>query len=843
VLSANYTSISVYMKVVHFTRTVQRAIKGVTAHGGIPGLYQKALLRYRHEGFSGLKRALNKLAAPNLNQRSMNRLPPVKVDSESLLSPRVLIIGEMSIPQCKKYRVVQKKQLFEQIGIDCTILDWTHHIDCLSALSTHSLVIFYRVPALPQTMELIDEAKRLNMRTLWEVDDLIFDREVLINSKTLSKLGPDVLRPLINGAELYRKAMLACDEGIASTSGLADAMRAAGVPVVSVVENALDHQTLKTAERHRNQRTVADDWVRIVYGSGTNTHNVDFGEAADAILEILTEFPKVKFRLVGILELPAGFQRFKSRVERIEFCEYEEYLGQLSQCDISIAPLENYIFNEAKSNIKFLEASIVKVPSVCSPRCAFTSIIIDGENALLADTFADWKQALRSLVESAELRKSLAESAYKTVMDRYTPVHIAQTQLAPRLKTPVAKRPTKKILSVNIYYSPDSFGGATIVAEQVNSLLHQMDGFEVFVFTAMRSGVTPDYSMRRYSTAGMSVFAVSLPDNLDARSQFDNPHVGDLFEQVLAAVKPDLVHLHCIQGLGVALADRCIDRGIPYYITLHDAWWICGRHFMLNKTGVYCNQEVIDSSVCAGCVEEPILHVVRQKRLKGILDNAQQLLAPSEFFAELHRKNGFPGDQVIVNKNGVMRPLTVGGRTRQAGPVRFGYVGGNSRVKGFHLIEQVFRSMGKEVLLKAVDNTMSLGISSYDNAFPATQVNVEIIPAYSQDNIDDFFSSIDVLLFPTQWKESFGLTVREAIARNVWVIATAAGGVTEDIVEGVNGEIIPFNDRGEGLRSAVVNAVTKFESIEIDAVVAWDSTNITWFEDQANELAEIFSRE
>jgi hypothetical protein len=75
------------------------------------------------------------------------------------------------------------------------------------------------------------------------------------------------------------------------------------------------------------------------------------------------------------------------------------------------------------------------------------------------------------------------------------------------------------------------------------------------------------------------------------------------------------------------------------------------------------------------------------------------------------------------------------------------------------------------------------------------------------------------------------------------VIVTAAGGVTEDIVDGVNGEIIPFNDRGERLRSAVVNAVNKFESIEIGALVAWDSANITWFEDQANELAEIFSRE
>ena len=226
------------------------------------------------------------------------------------------------------------------------------------------------------------------MRTLWEVDDLIFDREVLINSKTLSQLDRDVLGTLIEGAALYREAMLACDEGIASTSGLADAMQAAGVPVVSVVENALDQQTLKAAETHLNRNRIADDWVRIVYGSGTNTHNVDFAEAADAILDIMNEFPQVKLRLIGLLELPKGFEQFTSRIERIEFCEYEEYLVYLAECDISIAPLENYIFNEAKSNIKFLEASIVKVPSVCSPRSAYTSVIVDGENGLLAETFS-----------------------------------------------------------------------------------------------------------------------------------------------------------------------------------------------------------------------------------------------------------------------------------------------------------------------------------------------------------------------------------------------------------------------------------------------------------------------
>jgi glycosyltransferase involved in cell wall biosynthesis len=834
------------MKAVHLKLRVQLILKSVASRGGFSRVYKKVVFRYRHEGFSGLKRALNHLAAHELkdnhNPGSMHLLQPVKVASESLFFPRVLIIAEMSIPQCKKYRVVQKKQLFEKVGIECTILDWRHHIDCLNALSSHSLVIFYRMPAFPATMDFIHEANRLNVRTLWEVDDLIFDREVLINSKTLSQLHPDVLGPLIEGATLYKQAMLACDEGIASTSGLADAMRAEGVPLVSVVENALDQQTLKAAETHVNRGTIADDWIRIVYGSGTNTHNVDFAEAADAILDIMKVFPQVKFRLIGLLELPKGFEQFTPRIERIDFCEYDAYLGYLSECDISIAPLENYIFNEAKSNIKFLEASIVKVPSVCSPRSAYTSVIVDGENGLLAETFTDWNQALARLVKSTELRSSLAEAAYKTVLDRYMPVDIAQTQLAPLLKTPTTKKSTKKILSVNVYYSPDSFGGATIVAEQVNSLLHQMDGFEVSVFTTIFSGAVPNYSMRRYRTDGLNIFAVSLPANQDTRSQFDNPHVADHFEQVLAAVKPDLVHLHCIQGLGVALADRCLEKGIPYYITLHDAWWLCGRQFMLDRTGAYCNQEVIDSSVCAGCVEEPMLHVVRQKRLKGVLDNAEQLLAPSEFFAGFYRNNGFPGDQVIVNKNGVMRPRSATARVRQTGPVRFGYVGGNTRVKGFHLVEKVFRSMGEEVQLKVVDNMLSLGVSSYDNVFPATQVNVEIIPAYSQDNIDHFFSSIDVLLFPTQWKESFGLTVREAIARDVWVIVTAAGGVTEDIVEGVNGEIIPFNDRGDALKSAVTNAVKRFESIEIGAPISWDSANITWFKDQADELAKIFSK-
>ena len=51
-----------------------------------------------------------------------------------------------------------------------------------------------------------------------------------------------------------------------------------------------------------------------------------------------------------------------------------------------------------------------------------------------------------------------------------------------------------------------------------------------------------------------------------------------------------------------------------------------------------------------------------------------------------------------------------------------------------------------------------------------------------------------MLLFPSQWKESFGLTVREALIRNVWVLCTDCGAPVEDVIAGVNGDIVPFGD-------------------------------------------------
>jgi len=159
------------------------------------------------------------------------------------------------------------------------------------------------------------------------------------------------------------------------------------------------------------------------------------------------------------------------------------------------------------------------------------------------------------------------------------------------------------------------------------------------------------------------------------------------------------------------------------------------------------------------------------------------------------------------------------------------------------LVRSAFRNLTDiEVRLVVVDNALNLGSSSFPDDFFKEIPTAQIVPAYTQDTLDAFFETIDVLLFPTQAKESFGLTVREALARNVWVITTDAGGVVEDIISGRNGLIIPFDSDASSLEAAVLQTVEFYAGLPVGAPISLPRESITYFEEQATELAEIYRR-
>ena len=723
----------------------------------------------------------------------------------TVLAPSVLIIAELSLQQCAKYRVWQKQELFTRLGVPCRVVDWRRTDECLSAAALATQVILYRVPGYEPVLRLIERLHGLRLPTAWEVDDLIFDRDLFLHNRNVDSLEPGMREGILSGVELYRSAMLACGAGIASTPHLAQVMRESGLAETWVIENALDDETLGLAAGLRGWRAAAPvrDAVLVTYGSGTKTHDADFRQAGPALLRALQARPNLRLRIVGELTLPADFAAVAEQVEQLPPVPFARYMALLAESDIGVAPLESTLFNDSKSNIKFLESSVLGLPSVCSPRAHFTDAVRDGENGLLADDEDAWFTALCRLTDDAALRARLGEAALHTALARYAPDPVAHAQVAPLLARAPDQRVRKplRVLFANIYYTPRSYGGATLVVEEMASRLHARGDTDVHIFTGLPQDA-PDRVTTRTDQDGITVFAVPTSET-DTVAAFDDPAGGVAFGHVLDAVQPDVVHLHAIQGLSASLAAACIQRGIPYVITLHDAWWLCARQFMVREDGTYCFQTKIDLHICQNCLPGAYHLEQRARLMHAAMLGAALLLSPSEAHRALHIANGIPPEKIIVAPNGVRLPTARLPR-EPAAKLRFAYVGGNVEVKGFSIVKRAFEALDRDDWeLVLVDNTLNLGFSSVDASEWRVQGALRVVPAYTQSGMDVFFAGIDVLVFPSQWKESFGLTVREALARDVWVIATTGGGPAEAIVDGVNGTLIPIDGSHERLSAAV----------------------------------------
>lgn len=810
--------------------TPRRATRSALKSGRLGDMRQTMLARARGEN------RRNQPAEVAAIERPARVLPPAS--QARLLSPRVLIVAEMSLPQCRKYRVEQKQAMIRSLGWDCTVVNWHDRERAMGLMQTHSVVIFYRVPAFPDVVEVLQEAERLGLPHYFELDDLIFDISDYAANPNLAGLDTATAESLFDGAVLYRKALELCGNVIASTPYLGERMQAVGGGTSFVIENALDTETLRIAEGVRPRDP--DGRIRIIYGSGTRTHDADFAHAAQALKRVAEENPQVEIVLIGELNPPRPILALGDQVTRLPARPYAEYMEILAQSDIAIAPLMPASFNEAKSNIKFLEAATVGVPSVCSGRSAFTHAIRNGENGFLADTEGEWYQALTALVQDTELRRRIGAAARQDVLARYSPRAIAQRQLQPLLEQHrTVTDPRLHVLQVNILYRPQSFGGATVVAEEMARQLHNRTDTRVSVVASAPSGWMKPYAVERSEEDGVPIFRLGIQDRPGWMGETWDETAAESFHHIVRAVRPDVVHFHAMQGLGAACLRACQEEGIPYVVTLHDAWWVCERQFLVTGEGKYCGQHQIDLNICATCVPSLGATVLRNARLRHALQDASLLLTPSEHWRRFYVANGFAADRVVVNENGINLPAAP--RPNQApARLRFGFVAGTEAVKGFPLLKRTFEELSRDDWeLVLVNHGLSIGIDSFADIKWRVRGTIRTVPPFKPADRDGFYEAIDVLLFPSQWPESFGLTVREALARNKWVIATDRGGAAEVIRPGVNGTLIPIGEDTAPFRKAVEDLLDRKANLH-----GWTNPSrdgLRDFATQATELHDILA--
>ncbi|MGK0442156.1 MAG: glycosyltransferase involved in cell wall biosynthesis [Pseudohongiellaceae bacterium] len=364
---------------------------------------------------------------------------------------------------------------------------------------------------------------------------------------------------------------------------------------------------------------------------------------------------------------------------------------------------------------------------------------------------------------------------------------------------------SKKVLSINVFFSPQSFGGGTIIAEQMAFNLQAEQGWDVAAACTMRAELLPYYALRRYKSKAIDVFAINVPGGVSYQESYRNGYISSLIGDVLDSLCPDVVHIHSIQTLGCEFFDVFVDKKIPFAVTLHDCWWLCERQFMIDGNGQHCFQKQIDQNRCRYCVGDYSESIVRSRYLKAQLEKADMLLFPSEYHRNLYLENGIDAKKAVLNKNGIKLPaVSFSKKPRQEKDIIFGFVGGPGPGKGADLILKAFNEISRtDYKLQIVDAARHVGTTWRNGSYWQVPGNLEVVAPYTQETIDDFFAGIDVLLFPSQVKESFGLTVREALARDVWVISTDAGGVVEDLRHSENSTLIPLDGDYRKLKLAI----------------------------------------
>jgi glycosyltransferase involved in cell wall biosynthesis len=107
--------------------------------------------------------------------------------------------------------------------------------------------------------------------------------------------------------------------------------------------------------------------------------------------------------------------------------------------------------------------------------------------------------------------------------------------------------------------------------------------------------------------------------------------------------------------------------------------------------------------------------------------------------------------------------------------------------KGYFLFkEAVEKAQLSNCEVIVISHAQVAGSVTYDTW---GNTSVKFISKVPQTKIYEFYSTIDVLLAPSMWPESFGLVTREAAAAGVWVVASNKGALAEDLIPGVNGDV------------------------------------------------------
>lgn len=285
------------------------------------------------------------------------------------------------------------------------------------------------------------------------------------------------------------------------------------------------------------------------------------------------------------------------------------------------------------------------------------------------------------------------------------------------------------------------------------------------------------------------------------REDFDFPGTSHLLENV--TFQPDIMHLHNLHGNYFDLRSLPgLSLAVPTVITLHDAWLLaghCAHSFdcQLWKTG------------CLSCSRLDIPPVLRRdgaaanwKQKQDIYRKSDlSLVCPSNWLADKVRQSILMegAQQLKVIPNGVdiaeFKPGNKVTAREHLGWPQDAYIVMFAANSVRYSIWKDYDTMREAILLAGHGiHGRPLRFFAIGDTAPAErvgEVKIEFIPY--KDSLTECYQAADVYLHAAK-ADTFPTTIIEALACGTPVVATAVGGIPEQIIENETGFLVPAGD-------------------------------------------------
>ena len=258
---------------------------------------------------------------------------------------------------------------------------------------------------------------------------------------------------------------------------------------------------------------------------------------------------------------------------------------------------------------------------------------------------------------------------------------------------------------------------------------------------------------------------------------------------------PDIVHVHnFFPLLSPAVYDACSAAGVPIVQTLHNFRLICPKA-MLFRNGKICENCVGKAplpSIIHGCYRNSRLQSSAVAAMISLhwLRRTWQERVDAYITLTNFQKNkmihaGLPAEKIYIKPNFVFSPKFINNSNKSTSYLLF--VGRLSEEKGINILIDTYLKYNLSIPLKIVGDG-PLRESLHQKIHNSKVENcIEFLGFQDNAKVFKLMYNATCLVFPSIWYEAFPLTIVEAFASGLPVLASKIGGMEEIIEDRVTG--------------------------------------------------------